>query len=29
MTVGPKGRLFEFVRQAAIGWDGADPIREM
>ncbi len=24
---GPKGKFFEFVRQAAIGWDGADPIR--
>ena len=24
---GPKGAFFEFVRQAAIGWDGADPIR--
>jgi Glyoxalase/Bleomycin resistance protein/Dioxygenase superfamily len=26
---GPKGRFFEFVRQASIGWDGSDPIREL
>ncbi len=26
---GPKGKFFELVRQAAIGWDGADPIREL
>lgn len=26
---GPKGVFFEHVRQAAVGWDGADPIREM
>lgn len=26
---GPKGRFFEMVRQAAIGWDGSDPIREL
>lgn len=26
---GPKGKFFEFVRQAAIGWDGSEPIRQM
>jgi len=26
---GAKGFFFEHVRQAAIGWDGTDPIREM
>jgi Glyoxalase/Bleomycin resistance protein/Dioxygenase superfamily len=26
---GAKGRFFERVRQAAVSWDGADPIREV
>ena len=26
---GPKGTFFELVRQAAIGWDGSDPIRQL
>lgn len=28
-TSGGKGRFFERVRQAAVNWDGADPIREV
>ena len=28
-TNGPKGRLFERIKQAAVDWDGSDPIREM
>jgi catechol 2,3-dioxygenase-like lactoylglutathione lyase family enzyme len=26
-VAGPKGRLFKLIREAAIGWDGADPVR--
>jgi len=26
-VAGPKGRLFKLIREAAIGWDGRDPIR--
>ncbi|MDZ5699632.1 VOC family protein [Chelativorans sp. M5D2P16] len=26
-VVGPKGRLFEMIRDAAEGWDGSDPVR--
>ena len=26
-VAGPKGRLFELIREAAQGWDGRDPIR--
>jgi hypothetical protein len=26
---GPKGTFFELVRQAAIGWEGSDPIRQL
>ncbi len=26
---GPKGELFEFIRQAAVGWDGSDPVRKV
>lgn len=26
-VVGPKGRLFRTIREASMGWDGADPIR--
>lgn len=25
---GPKGKLFEYIRQTAATWDGSDPIRE-
>ncbi|MEN0106497.1 MAG: VOC family protein [Pseudomonas sp.] len=24
---GPKGQYFDFIRQAAVGWDGSNPIR--
>jgi hypothetical protein len=24
---GPKGRMFDLIRNAAIGWDGKDPVR--
>jgi len=26
-VAGPKGRLFKLIREAAVGWDGRDPIR--
>jgi catechol 2,3-dioxygenase-like lactoylglutathione lyase family enzyme len=26
-VAGPKGRLFTLIREAAVGWDGADPVR--
>jgi hypothetical protein len=26
---GPKGAFFALVRQAAVGWDGSDPIRKL
>ncbi len=26
-VAGPKGRLFRMIREAAQGWDGADPVR--
>lgn len=26
-VVGPKGRLFDLIREASIGWDGSDPVR--
>lgn len=26
-VMGPKGRLFDMIRAAAAGWDGADPVR--
>lgn len=26
---GPKGAFFDLVRQAAVGWDGGDPIRRL
>jgi hypothetical protein len=26
---GPKGRFFELVQQASVGWDGSDPIRHL
>ncbi len=26
-VAGPKGRLFELIHQASIGWDGRDPVR--
>ena len=26
-VAGPKGRLFELIRNAAVGWDGRDPVR--
>ena len=26
---GAKGKFFERIKQAAAGWDGADPIREV
>ena len=24
---GPKGKMFDLIRNAAIGWDGKDPVR--
>jgi hypothetical protein len=24
---GPKGRMFDLIRNAAVGWDGSDPVR--
>jgi catechol 2,3-dioxygenase-like lactoylglutathione lyase family enzyme len=26
-VAGPKGRLFKLIREAAVGWDGHDPVR--
>lgn len=26
-VLGPKGRLFKLIREAAVGWDGHDPVR--
>lgn len=26
-VVGPKGRMFDMIREASRGWDGSDPIR--
>ncbi len=26
-VAGPKGRLFKLIREAAVGWDGSDPVR--
>lgn len=26
-VAGPKGKLFEIIREASIGWDGAEPVR--
>ena len=26
-VAGPKGRLFKLIRDASLGWDGADPVR--
>ncbi|KZM49783.1 VOC family protein [Labrenzia sp. OB1] len=26
-VVGPKGRLFDLIREASSGWDGSDPVR--
>ena len=26
-TVGPKGRMFRMIREAAQNWDGRDPVR--
>ncbi|KXF75128.1 glyoxalase [Paramesorhizobium deserti] len=26
-VMGPKGRLFDLIRQSSEGWDGADPVR--
>ncbi|WP_299813355.1 VOC family protein [uncultured Roseibium sp.] len=26
-VVGPKGRLFDLIREASNGWDGSDPVR--
>jgi catechol 2,3-dioxygenase-like lactoylglutathione lyase family enzyme len=26
-VAGPKGRLFKLIRDAAVGWDGRDPVR--
>jgi hypothetical protein len=26
-VAGPKGRLFNLIREAAVGWDGRDPVR--
>ncbi|WP_119460160.1 VOC family protein [Rhodospirillaceae bacterium SYSU D60014] len=27
-VLGPKGRMFKMIRDAATGWDGSDPIRD-
>ena len=27
-VAGPKGRLFKLIREAAVNWDGADPVRD-
>src|SRR5690625_1068175 len=26
-VVGPKGRMFEMIREASVGWDGRNPVR--
>jgi catechol 2,3-dioxygenase-like lactoylglutathione lyase family enzyme len=26
-VAGPKGRLFKMIREAAVGWDGSEPVR--
>lgn len=26
-VVGPKGRMFDLIREASVGWDGSDPVR--
>lgn len=26
-VAGPKGRMFDLIREASIGWDGSDPVR--
>jgi catechol 2,3-dioxygenase-like lactoylglutathione lyase family enzyme len=26
-VAGPKGRLFKLIREAAVGWDGSEPVR--
>ena len=26
-VLGPKGRMFDMIREASIGWDGSDPVR--
>lgn len=26
-VAGPKGRMFKLIREAAVGWDGRDPVR--
>jgi hypothetical protein len=26
-VAGPKGKLFEMIRAAAVNWDGKDPVR--
>jgi len=26
---GPKGDVFAFIRQCAIGWDGSEPVRRL
>ncbi|TWF47458.1 VOC family protein [Neorhizobium alkalisoli] len=26
-VAGPKGRLFNLIREASVGWDGSDPVR--
>jgi catechol 2,3-dioxygenase-like lactoylglutathione lyase family enzyme len=26
-VAGPKGKLFKLIREAALGWDGSDPVR--
>jgi len=26
-VLGPKGRMFDLIREASIGWDGTDPVR--
>ena len=25
--MGPKGRMFDMIRDASEGWDGSDPVR--
>ncbi|MFY0634559.1 MAG: VOC family protein [Vannielia sp.] len=26
-VMGPKGRMFDMIREAAVGWDGSEPVR--
>jgi len=26
-VLGPKGKMFDLIREAAVDWDGTDPVR--